>query len=240
MRVRSVVVTGASTGIGRATVAELVPSGFHLGHRSPQRGRDRLAEEFGEGVTPCWSTSKTTSQSGLPGQRVCAADRCSVWSTTLERPCRGLGVLPIAVFRRQLRDQSGGSVADDPGDAAGPLRVGERFGAARIVMVGSIGGRIAGPILGPYHASKHGLVGMTGPCEPSLRRHTSRCAGRAGRDCHPIWRAARRRRQILDGHPAADAAVRGAAERAARAMARRGATSRVTARRSGPDHRWTP
>jgi NAD(P)-dependent dehydrogenase (short-subunit alcohol dehydrogenase family) len=34
-------------------------------------------------------------------------------------------------------------------------------GDARIVMIGSIGGRVAGPMLGAYHASKFGLVGLT-------------------------------------------------------------------------------
>ena len=41
------------------------------------------------------------------------------------------------------------------------LRQAREQGAdARIVMIGSIGGRIAQPMLGAYHASKFGLVGM--------------------------------------------------------------------------------
>jgi NAD(P)-dependent dehydrogenase (short-subunit alcohol dehydrogenase family) len=39
---------------------------------------------------------------------------------------------------------------------------------ARIVMIGSIGGRIAGPILGAYQAAKHGLVGLTGALRAEL------------------------------------------------------------------------
>ena len=36
-----------------------------------------------------------------------------------------------------------------------------RVSRGRIVMLGSIGDRIAGPVLGAYHASKFGLVGMS-------------------------------------------------------------------------------
>src|SRR5439155_1196347 len=36
------------------------------------------------------------------------------------------------------------------------------------VMIGSIGGRIAGPILGAYQAAKHGLVGLTGALRAEL------------------------------------------------------------------------
>ena len=36
-----------------------------------------------------------------------------------------------------------------------------RAAAGRIVMVGSIGGRIASPMLGAYHTAKFGLVGLT-------------------------------------------------------------------------------
>ena len=36
----------------------------------------------------------------------------------------------------------------------------EQGASARIVMIGSIGGRVAQPMLGPYHASKFGMVGL--------------------------------------------------------------------------------
>jgi NAD(P)-dependent dehydrogenase (short-subunit alcohol dehydrogenase family) len=48
-----------------------------------------------------------------------------------------------------------------PGDAALPA-------APRIVMVGSIGGRIAGPMIGAYHAAKFGLAGLTGSLRAEL------------------------------------------------------------------------
>ena len=40
-------------------------------------------------------------------------------------------------------------------------RSAEADGDARIIMIGSIGGRIAGPMLGAYSAAKHGLVGLS-------------------------------------------------------------------------------
>lgn len=39
---------------------------------------------------------------------------------------------------------------------------------ARIVMIGSIGGRVAGPVLGAYSAAKFGVVGLTGTLRAEL------------------------------------------------------------------------
>jgi len=47
-------------------------------------------------------------------------------------------------------------------------RSAETLGDARIVMVGSVAGRISGPILGAYAAAKHGLVGLTGSLRAEL------------------------------------------------------------------------
>jgi NAD(P)-dependent dehydrogenase (short-subunit alcohol dehydrogenase family) len=70
--------------------------------------------------------------------------------------------IPIADYRRQIEV-----------NLVGPLIVTQAFapllGATRgftgqpgrIVMVSSVGGRLAGPFLGPYHAAKFGLEGLS-------------------------------------------------------------------------------
>src|SRR4029453_14258097 len=47
-------------------------------------------------------------------------------------------------------------------------RSAEATGDARIIMIGSIGGRIAAPMLGAYSAAKHGLVGLSGSLRAEL------------------------------------------------------------------------
>jgi NAD(P)-dependent dehydrogenase (short-subunit alcohol dehydrogenase family) len=47
-------------------------------------------------------------------------------------------------------------------------RSAEAVGDARIIMIGSIGGRIAGPMLGAYSTAKHGLVGLSGSLRAEL------------------------------------------------------------------------
>jgi NAD(P)-dependent dehydrogenase (short-subunit alcohol dehydrogenase family) len=68
--------------------------------------------------------------------------------------------IPIEVFRRQLEVNLTGQLAVTQAMLPA-LRNSRGQGAdARIVMIGSIGDRIAAPMLGAYHASKFGLVGL--------------------------------------------------------------------------------
>jgi NAD(P)-dependent dehydrogenase (short-subunit alcohol dehydrogenase family) len=155
---RSVVVTGASTGIGAATVADLVNRGFRVW--AGVRGEDaaeRLAGEYGERVRVLRFDVTDADAVAAAGKQV-----------TADGPLRGLvnnaGValpgplefLPIAALREQLEVNLLGQLA-----VTQAMLPALRAAPGRIVMVGSIGGRIAAPMLGAYHVSKFGLVGLT-------------------------------------------------------------------------------
>lgn len=157
-RTGSVVVTGASTGIGAATVADLVNRGFRVW--AGVRGEDaaeRLAGEYGERVRVLRFDVTDADAVTAAGEQVAA-----------DGPLRGLvnnaGValpgplefLPIAALREQLEVNLLGQLA-----VTQAMLPALRAAPGRIVMVGSIGGRIAAPMLGAYHASKFGLVGLT-------------------------------------------------------------------------------
>jgi NAD(P)-dependent dehydrogenase (short-subunit alcohol dehydrogenase family) len=72
-----------------------------------------------------------------------------------------LEYLPIEQFRHQLEVNLIGQLAVTQ-EMLPALRQAKDQGAdARIVMVGSMGGRIAGPMLGAYHTSKFGMIGLT-------------------------------------------------------------------------------
>jgi NAD(P)-dependent dehydrogenase (short-subunit alcohol dehydrogenase family) len=72
--------------------------------------------------------------------------------------------LPLDTFRRQIEVNLVGQLAV----TQAMLPALRRGADARIVMIGSIGGLVAGPMLGGYHASKFGLVGLAGSLRAEL------------------------------------------------------------------------
>ena len=183
---RSVVVTGASTGIGRATVTELVARGFQV-WATVRRDVDAaaLVSEFGEAVTPLLVDLLDHESVRAAGARVVAAGPLHglVNSAGVALPAP-LEFLPIDVFRRQLEVNLVGQLLMTQ------VMLPALFGApdARITFVGSISGRLSGPILGAYSASKHGLVGMVGSLRAELAPYGVRVSlVEPGVIATPIW-----------------------------------------------------
>jgi NAD(P)-dependent dehydrogenase (short-subunit alcohol dehydrogenase family) len=159
---RAVVVTGASTGIGEACARLLAERGFTVlaGVRKDADG-ERLRDHVPQRIEPL--RIDVTDQAAIEA----AAAKLS------ERPLAGLvnnaGVavsgplefLPIEELRRQLEVNLIGQVA-----VTQALLPALRAGRGRIVNIGSVGGRVAAPLLGPYAASKFAMEGIT----DSLRR----------------------------------------------------------------------
>ncbi len=79
-----------------------------------------------------------------------------------------LELIPIEVFRRQLEINLTAQLLVTQVMLPALRRSAEAIGDARIIMIGSIGGRIAGPMLGAYSAAKHGLVGLSGSLRAEL------------------------------------------------------------------------
>lgn len=169
---RSVVVTGASTGIGWAVAQVLTQRGLHVfGSVRKPADAERLVAAFGQAVTPLlFDVTDEVAVRAAAG---------TVEATLDGRPLAGLvnnaGIavagpllhLPIDEWRKQLEVNLTGVVIAT--QAFAPL-VGARKPAGgspgRIVNIGSVGGRNANPFMAPYCTSKFGLEGLS----ESLRR----------------------------------------------------------------------
>jgi NAD(P)-dependent dehydrogenase (short-subunit alcohol dehydrogenase family) len=181
-----ILVTGASTGIGRATLATLVAQGAFV-WAGVRREEDAAAVQAAHpGQVTALRFDVTDEQAvAAAGSRVRAAGSLHglVNNAGVALPAP-LEFMPLAEFRRQLEINLVGQLAVTQAvlpalRAAAEARAqAQRDGAAaggagmppapRIVMIGSIGDRIAGPMIGAYHAAKFGLAGLTGSLRAEL------------------------------------------------------------------------
>jgi NAD(P)-dependent dehydrogenase (short-subunit alcohol dehydrogenase family) len=170
--VSSVVVTGASTGIGWACVKVLISSGFRVfGSVRRQQDADRLSSEFGADFTPLIFDVTDASAVAAAAKQVEAA----LGGETLMGLVNNAGIavpgpllgMKIEEFTRQISVNLTGQLIVTQSFAP-LLGVGSarRGRSGRIVMISSVSGRNAMPFLGPYSASKFALEGMS----ESLRR----------------------------------------------------------------------
>ena len=79
-----------------------------------------------------------------------------------------LEYLPIEAFRRQLEISLVGQLLVTQLMLPALFAAVRQRGEARVIMIGSIAGRVAGPVVGAYAAAKHGLAGMTGSLRAEL------------------------------------------------------------------------
>ncbi len=162
-----VVVTGVSTGIGRGTAQVLAKHGMHV-FGSVRRREDAAAlmAGLGERFTPL--VFDITDEAAVRAAAVSVCEQLA--GEALAGLVNNAGVavpgpllhVPVADYRRQIDV-----------NLVGPLIVTQAFapllGATkdfagtpgRIIMISSVGGRLAGPFLGPYHAAKFGLEGLS-------------------------------------------------------------------------------
>ncbi|HEY1928294.1 MAG TPA: SDR family NAD(P)-dependent oxidoreductase [Caulobacteraceae bacterium] len=169
---RSVVVTGVSTGIGWGITKVLIGQGYRVfGSVRKSEDADRLRQEFGERYVPL--IFDVTDEAAV---RAAAAQ---VREALAGEPLMGLvnnaGVaiagpllhLPVAEFRQQIEinlvgvvivTQAFAPLLSPASDAGGK--------SGRIVNISSVGGKNGMPFLAPYIASKFALEGLS----ESLRR----------------------------------------------------------------------
>ncbi len=169
---RAVVITGASTGIGRAAVAKAVREGAHVFPSvRKQADADSLKAEFGEAVTPL-----IFDVADEPAVRAGAAQvAAALGNRRLFGLVNNAGIavpgpllhLNTDELRRQFEINFFGvhNVTRAFADVLGADK--NRTGKpGRIVMISSVGGQNGAPFVGPYAASKFAMEGYS----QSLRR----------------------------------------------------------------------
>ncbi|MEN3347616.1 MAG: hypothetical protein V7632_1251 [Bradyrhizobium sp.] len=169
---RSVVITGASTGIGWATAKLLLGRGFRVfGSVRKPADADRLRGEFGANFTPLLFDVTDEAAVLAAARKV----RDALNGETLAGLVNNAGiavagpVLGVAAdeFRRQLDVNVIGPIIAT--QAFGPLLGTDpslKGARGRIVMISSVAGKNGNPLTPAYAASKHALEGLS----ESLRR----------------------------------------------------------------------
>src|SRR5262245_18423201 len=171
-RPRAVVVTGVSTGIGRATARALAARGFRVfGSVRRPADADPLRQDLAGRFTPIHCDVTDASAVAAAAAQVAAELDGEVLAGLVNNA--GVAVtgplleVPIAELRRQLEVNLIGQMLVTqtfaPILGAAPSRL---AGKGRIVMVTSTAGRRALPFMGPYAAPKFALEGLA----ESLRR----------------------------------------------------------------------
>lgn len=166
---RTVLISGCSTGIGRACAVRLARSGWDVfaGVRRPEDG-EAVRAEAPERITPLTLdvTDAATIESSAAAVRESVGERglaglVNNAGITVQGP---LEFLPLDDLRRQLEVNVVGQVA-----LTQAVMPEIRAASGRIVNMGSVGGRVAHPFIGPYHASKFAIEAITDSLRKELR-----------------------------------------------------------------------
>jgi len=169
---RSVVITGASTGIGWAAARFLLDRGFRVfGSVRKQADADRLQAGFGANFSPLMFDVTDEAAVLAAARQV----RDALNGETLAGLVNNAGtavvgpVLDLSAdeFRRQMEVNVIGPVIAT--QAFAPLLGSDpslRGAKGRVVMISSVSGRNGNPLISAYSASKHAIEGFS----ESLRR----------------------------------------------------------------------
>jgi NAD(P)-dependent dehydrogenase (short-subunit alcohol dehydrogenase family) len=157
----TVVITGASKGIGRATALHLDRKGFTVfaGVRSTADG-DSLCKEASPRLQPIVLDITNTAHIAQAAETV----RKVVGNNGLDGLINNAGIavaaplefLPIDEFRHQIEVNLTSQLA-----VTQALLPSIRQAKGRIINISSVGGRIAGGMMGAYYASKFALEALT-------------------------------------------------------------------------------
>jgi NAD(P)-dependent dehydrogenase (short-subunit alcohol dehydrogenase family) len=167
--VRSVLITGASTGIGRATALRLDNAGWRIyaGVRK-QEDAEALGKAGSERLVPLILDITDAGQIAAAAARIEAETEGHGLDGLVNNA--GIAVpgpletLAIDDFRRQIEVNVTGHVA-----VTQALLPAIREARGRIVFLSSIGGRVALPLTGAYHAAKFGIEAVGDVFRQELR-----------------------------------------------------------------------
>jgi NAD(P)-dependent dehydrogenase (short-subunit alcohol dehydrogenase family) len=180
----TVVITGASTGIGRATALRLARGGFDVlaGVRREEDGA-ALRGEDGR-IEPVLVDVTDAGQVAGLAERVAGAPLAGLVNNAGIAVAGPLEGIPLDDVRRQYEVNVFGLLAVTQA-LLEPIRAGH----GRIVNIGSIGGRINTPFVGPYSSSKAAVRSLSAALRRELRPWHIRVAlVEPGALDTPIWR----------------------------------------------------
>jgi len=173
---RLALVTGASTGIGRACALHLAGLGFHVlaGVRDPADAPD--------GLEPLRLDVTSEPDVAAAAERV--GDELHALVNNAGIAVSGpVEVVPVEQWRHQLEVNVLGQVAVTRAMLPAVLRA-----RGRIVNMSSIGGRVANPLFGPYSASKFALEAISDALRREVAEHGVRVVSvEPGGIATPIW-----------------------------------------------------
>lgn len=197
----AVVITGSSTGIGRACALHLAASGFQVfaGVRK-QEDAESLRSEAQGSLEPLMvdvtDTDEVEAAKRQVEERVGTAGLAGLVNNAGIAVAGPLEFIPLDDFRRQLEVNLLGHIGVT--QTFLPLI---REARGRIVNITSVGGRVANAFMGPYQSSKWALEALTAALRKELRPwgiHVS--AVEPGAIATPMWRkGADAGEEVLDG-----------------------------------------
>jgi len=158
---RTVVVTGASSGIGLASALRLARAGWRVvGGVRTDEDADALREG---GIEPVRLDVTDAGQIAAAVETV-GSDLDGLVDNAGIAVAAPLELVPLDELRRQLEVNVVGQVA-----VLQAFLPALRRRRGRVVLMGSVGGRSALPFLGPYAASKHALEAFADVLRVELR-----------------------------------------------------------------------
>jgi len=185
---KSALVTGASTGIGRATALHLDASGWRVfGGVRREEDATALREAGSERLEPLMLDVTDAGQIGAAAERITG----TVGEGGLDGLVNNAGIavpgpletLPVDDFRRQVEVNLTAQVA-----VTQAMLPALRRAPGRIVFITSIGGLMAFPMFGAYHAAKFGLEAVGDVFRQELRPWDIRVSiVEPGSIATPIW-----------------------------------------------------
>ena len=164
---KTVMVTGVSTGIGLATASALIEAGFHVfGSVRTEADAQSLREKFPDHFTPVVFDVTDIAAIENGARQVAAA----IGNETLDGLINNAGIaisgpllyLPLDLMRKQFEVNLFGLLAVT--QAFAPLLGVDRNRQGkpgRIINISSVAGKIGSPFVGAYVASKHALEGLS-------------------------------------------------------------------------------
>ncbi len=206
----TVLITGASTGIGKATALRLARSGWDVlaGVRKPAAGEALLAEAGASGrLTPVQlditDAAQIAAAAELVEQRTGANGLDALVNNAGIAVGGPLELLALQELRDLMEVNFFGQIAVTQALLPALRKVHTSAGAGgRIVLLSSIGGLVTTPYMVPYNASKYALEAVGNALRVELRcSHIQAALIEPGSVATPIWDAkgngADRRRGVV-------------------------------------------